>query len=104
MGHRNKGGEMSQWYYARCLQRIHHCPVDVYAGAASQGVAPFAGVRGLIERGLLNVAQQPRNNALDLSGTGIARLYVFLIDHDYPGGSAAMHNAVFEAYNLPYRS
>lgn len=66
--------------------------------------APFAAVRDLIARGLLAVAQQPKNNALDLSGAGLERLYVFLIDHDYPGGSAAMHNAVFEAYRLPYRS
>jgi shikimate dehydrogenase len=64
----------------------------------------LAGVRSLIERKLLEIAVQPRNNALNLSDHSLERVYVFLIDHDYPGGSAAMHNAVFEAYGLPYRS
>lgn len=61
-------------------------------------------LREFIECGLLTVAAQPKNNTLDLYEPGLQRLYVFLIDHDYPGGSAAMHNAVFEAYGLPYRS
>jgi len=65
---------------------------------------PLSAVRGLIDKGLLSVAAQPRNNALDLNSRRIKRLYVFLIDHDYPGGSAAMHNAVFGYYRLPYRS
>lgn len=80
----------------------------VYAGDGSgysQTVRPpLSGVRELIERGLLHVARQPKGNALDLSSPDIQRLYVFLIDHDYPGGSAAMHNAVFAAYDLPFRS
>ncbi len=66
--------------------------------------APFAIIRSILESGLLAVASQPRNNALDLTDQGLERLYIFLIDHDYPGGSAAMHNAVFQAYGLPYRS
>jgi shikimate dehydrogenase len=78
--------------------------VDVYAGGTSQSITPFTAVRALIERGLLTIAQQPRNNALDLNCNRSTRLYIFLIDHDYPGGSAAMHNAVFEAFKLPYRS
>ncbi len=61
-------------------------------------------LREFIECGLLTIASQPKNNALGLYSPGLERLYVFLIDHDYPGGSAAMHNAVFEAYGLPYRS
>ncbi|MBI4723724.1 MAG: hypothetical protein HY765_01495 [Rhodomicrobium sp.] len=61
-------------------------------------------LRKLLSSGLLAIAKQPRNNALDLSDQSIRRIYIFLIDHDYPGGSAAMHNAVFEAYGLPYRS
>lgn len=96
---------MSQGNYSHCLhQGVHQSQVNVHAGKASQGIAPFEAVRELIERGVLSIAEQPRNNALDLKGDGIARLYVFLIDHDYPGGSAAMHNAVFEAFKLPYRS
>jgi shikimate dehydrogenase len=62
------------------------------------------GIRGLLDSGLLKVAAQPRNNALDLDDRRLKRIYVFLIDHDYPGGSAAMHNAVFAKYKLPYRS
>lgn len=65
---------------------------------------PLVAVRSMVEKKLLTVAAQPKNNALDFSNAGLQRLYIFLIDHDYPGGSAAMHNAVFEAYGLPYRS
>ena len=65
---------------------------------------PLWAVRELIELGLLEIARQPKNNDLDLSDRTLKRLFIFLIDHDYPGGSAAMHNAVFEAYNLPFRS
>jgi shikimate dehydrogenase len=58
----------------------------------------------LLEQGLLEVAAQPRNNALDPATLGGRKLLLFPIDHDYPGGSAAMHNAVFEHYGLGYRS
>ena len=68
------------------------------------GPKPLSAVRALVDGGLLRVAAQPRNNALDLRDRRIKRLFVFLIDHDYPGGSAAMHNAVFKYYRLPYRS
>jgi shikimate dehydrogenase len=61
-------------------------------------------LREFIQRGLLTIASQPKNNAVDLHNPALQRLYVFLVDHDYPGGSAAMHNAVFAAYGLPYRS
>jgi len=65
---------------------------------------PLAAIQAMIDSGLVSIAAQPRNNALDLKDGKIKRLYVFLIDHDYPGGSTAMHNAVFAHYRLPYRS
>ena len=65
---------------------------------------PLSEIRALIGAGLVRVAEQPRNNALSIDDRRLKRLYVFLIDHDYPGGSAAMHNAVFAKYGLPYRS
>jgi shikimate dehydrogenase len=77
-------------------------PADAYSAAA--GRPSLNAIRDLIQSGLLSVARQPKNNTLDLKDLRLQRLYVFLIDHDYPGGSAAMHNAVFEAYSLPYRS
>lgn len=74
------------------------------ASTASSRFTPLSKIRELIDSGLLQVALQPKDNALDLSDERLERLYVFLIDHDYPGGSAAMHNAVFAAYGLPFRS
>ncbi len=65
---------------------------------------PLSAIRSLVSSGLVSIAAQPRNNQLSLDNQKLKRLYVFLIDHDYPGGSAAMHNAVFARYNLPYRS
>jgi len=61
-------------------------------------------IQDLFAEGLLQVAEQPKNNKLDLSTIGDLKVLFFPIDHDYPGGSAAMHNAVFERYDLPYRS
>ena len=61
-------------------------------------------IQDLFSAGLLKVAEQPKNNQLDLSAIGDIKVLFFSIDHDYPGGSAAMHNAVFEHYGLPYRS
>ena len=66
--------------------------------------APLAAIQDMVGSGLIRIAAQPRDNSLDLKDRKIKRLYVFLIDHDYPGGSAAMHNAVFARYRLPYRS
>jgi len=60
--------------------------------------------RSLLDDGLITIAQQPRNNALDVDALGKTKLFLFPIDHDYPGGSAAMHNAVFERYGLANRS
>lgn len=61
-------------------------------------------LQDLFSNGLLQVAAQPKNNQLDPSNLGDTKVLFFPIDHDYPGGSAAMHNAVFEKYGLPYRS
>lgn len=61
-------------------------------------------LQDLFTNGLLQVAAQPKNNQLDPSTIGEIKVLLFPIDHDYPGGSAAMHNAVFEQYELPYRS
>lgn len=61
-------------------------------------------LRQLFDKGLLTVARQPKNNALDPKTLGGSKLYLFPIDHDYPGGSAAMHNAVFAHFGLPYRA
>jgi len=61
-------------------------------------------LQDLFTDGLLQVAAQPKNNQLDPSTLGDTKVLFFPIDHDYPGGSAAMHNAVFEKYGLPYRS
>jgi len=66
--------------------------------------APLDAIQDMVGSGLIRIAAQPRDNSLDLKDRKIKRLYVFLIDHDYPGGSAAMHNAVFARYRLPYRS
>ena len=58
-------------------------------------------IKRLFEKELLHVAEQPKDNALDLKSLGNKKLYFFPIDHDYPGGSAAMHNAVFRSYGMP---
>jgi shikimate dehydrogenase len=58
----------------------------------------------LFSNALLKVAEQPKNNQLDMASVGDVKVLLFPIDHDYPGGSAAMHNAVFAQYDLPYRS
>ncbi len=70
----------------------------------SKKAKPLGAIKAMVDSGLISIAAQPRNNALDLEDRTIERLYAFLIDHDYPGGSAAMHNAVFEYYGLPFRS
>ena len=76
----------------------------LFGGRRNRAPEPLAAIQGMIDSGLISIAAQPRNNSLDLKDGKIRRLYVFLIDHDYPGGSAAMHNAVFAQYRLPYRS
>jgi shikimate dehydrogenase len=61
-------------------------------------------IRDLFNQGLIQVAEQPKNNALNMDAIEDLNVLFFPIDHDYPGGSAAMHNAVFEQYELAYRS
>lgn len=61
-------------------------------------------LKALFEKGLLTVAAQPRNNTLNPKAIGAERLYLFPVDHDYPGGSAAMHNAVFARFGMPCRA
>jgi shikimate dehydrogenase len=61
-------------------------------------------LKALFDKGLLTVAQQPKNNALNPKAISASKLYLFPIDHDYPGGSAAMHNAVFAHFGLPFRA
>lgn len=62
--------------------------------------APGARIKTLFESGLLTVAEQPKDNELEVSEIGGGDLYFFPIDHDYPGGSAAMHNAVFRKFGM----
>lgn len=61
-------------------------------------------IKSLFDSEIISVAKQPVNNQLNLEKLTDSKLLLFPIDHDYPGGSAAMHNAVFEHYKLPYRS
>jgi shikimate dehydrogenase len=58
----------------------------------------------LFNNGVLTVAKKPRSNNLDLKTLGDKKLVIIPIDHDYPGGSALMHNAVFEQLGLPYKT
>jgi shikimate dehydrogenase len=57
-------------------------------------------IKHLFDSGLLQVAAQPKDNALDINDISNTSLYFFPIDHDYPGGSAAMHNAVFRQFGM----
>lgn len=61
-------------------------------------------IKALFDADIVSVAKQPQNNQLDLENLAESKLLLFPIDHDYPGGSAAMHNAVFAHYQLPHRS
>ena len=61
-------------------------------------------INDLFADGVIEVAAQPKDNALDLAQLQQTKLLFFPIDHDYPGGSVAMHNAVFRHYGLDYRS
>ncbi|OYX38324.1 shikimate dehydrogenase [Sphingomonas sp. 32-62-10] len=50
--------------------------------AAPPAPAPLAAIQTMIDSGLISIAAQPRNNALDLSDPSIERLYAFLIFKD----------------------
>ncbi|WP_372371437.1 shikimate dehydrogenase [Candidatus Uabimicrobium sp. HlEnr_7] len=61
-------------------------------------------IKELFSQGIIKVASQPKDNALDIDNLGGKRVLLLPIDHDYPGGSASMHNAVFSKFDLPFRS
>ncbi len=61
-------------------------------------------IEDLFENEIVKLAEQPKNNNLSVDRLNYLNLLIIPIDHDYPGGSAAMHNAVFERYGLPYRT
>jgi len=62
----------------------------------------------LFENKTISLAKQPRDNYYDISkiknGSCSKQLLIIPIDHDYPGGSAVMHNKVFDEYDLPFRT
>jgi len=61
-------------------------------------------IEDLFRRGILRLAEQPKDNPKSLSELEKLKLVLIPIDHDYPGGSAAMHNAVFRKYGLDYKT
>ena len=61
-------------------------------------------IQSLFENGTITLAQKPKNNELDISQLANYKLLIIPIDHDYSGGSAAMHNAVFEQFLPNYRT
>lgn len=62
-------------------------------------------IKALFDNGTITLAEKPKDNHLDLDQLEkYQQLYFIAIDHDYPGWSAAMHNAVFSHLNLPYRT
>ena len=73
------------------------------AKIATGGRGPSS-LKGLLDGGYLTVAKQPKDNQLVFSAKADTRLYLFPIDHDYPGRSAAMHNAVFQQFGMNRRA
>lgn len=61
-------------------------------------------IEDLFKQGVLKLAEQPKDNPRSLEELENNRLILIPIDHDYPGGSAAMHNAVFRRYGLNYKT
>lgn len=61
-------------------------------------------VKSLFENKTIILAKQPKNNPLNLSDLVNYNLLLIPIDHDYPGGSATMHNAVFEKFLPSYKT
>ncbi len=81
-------------------------PAEAPAPKVEETPAPIATkkIDDLLSKGVVQIAQQPKNNALDINNCTGQNLLLIPIDHDYPGGSAAMHNGVFEHFNLPYKT
>lgn len=61
-------------------------------------------INDLFQNKMMQLAKLPKNNNIDLSKLNNYKLLIIPIDHDYPGGSATMHNAVFEKYLPNYRT
>jgi len=61
-------------------------------------------IEDLFNRGIIKLAKLPKDNELDINNLDNLKLLLIPIDHDYPGGSACMHNAVFRESNLNYRT
>ncbi|MCF7798396.1 hypothetical protein K9M74_00675 [Candidatus Woesearchaeota archaeon] len=61
-------------------------------------------IKDLFDDGTITLAKQPKNNQLDLERLADYNLLLIPIDHDYPGGSAAMHNAVFDQFLPNYKT
>ncbi len=61
-------------------------------------------IRELFEQNIIAVAKQPNNNNFNLEDLTKFNFLFIPIDHDYPGGSAAMHNAVFEKFLPNYKT
>jgi shikimate dehydrogenase len=61
-------------------------------------------IKELFDNNIIKRADLPKNNYLDLNKMQDYKMLIIPIDHDYPGGSATMHNAVFEKYLPHYRT
>ena len=61
-------------------------------------------IQELFRQNIISLAKQPKNNDLDIEDLTKYNLLLIPIDHDYPGGSATMHNAVFEKFLPNYRT
>ena len=64
----------------------------------------FMMIEDLFRERIVSLAKLPQDNTLDIDHLGNLKLLLIPIDHDYAGGSAAMHNALFRKYNLHYRT
>ncbi|BBM87800.1 shikimate dehydrogenase family protein [Candidatus Uabimicrobium amorphum] len=85
-------------------EALYGPPASATPAAATASTDSEKHIDKLFEQNLVKIAAQPKNNALDIKNCEGQNLLLIPIDHDYPGGSAAMHNAVFEHHNLPYRT
>ena len=61
-------------------------------------------IKKLFDDRIITVASLPKDNSLDTSRLADYHHLLIPIDHDYPGGSAAMHNAVFEKFLPEYKT
>lgn len=61
-------------------------------------------IKELFKNQTIKVASLPKNNSLSLDELDNYNHLIIPIDHDYPGGSAAMHNAVFKQFLPNYKT